>query len=319
MSAPAKTSPVYALVGEDTFLQLEGIRKIAAALGKDAQRIDFDGETAPLAEVMDELRSFSMFAGTKLVVIRSADDFISKNREHMEEYVASPVDSATLILRCKSLPGNQKISKLIAKHGKVESCEPPKDKDLASWITTRAKSAHEITIAPGAAQLMAELIGNDMGRLDNELAKLALMVDDKVTEADVNKSAVFQRDQEMWHMTDELTAGRIDKALQRWRHLLQSDSSTEFRAVTWLGLWLEKATKALKLKEQRMNPFAIAKELRIWPANNVDALLRTAERLGSKGLGRALDLLADLDKRSKSGLGDASDNVERFILSLAKT
>ncbi|MGN6506467.1 MAG: DNA polymerase III subunit delta [Tepidisphaeraceae bacterium] len=310
-------APVIALVGDDAFLQIEAIRRIAAALGKDAQRIDFDGDTASVADVLDEVRSFSMFAGSKMVVVRHAEEFISRHRDSMEEYVAAPVDSATLVLRCKTLPGNQRISKLIAKHGQVESCEPPKDKDLPRWIIDRAKTTHKIGIDPGAAQLMADLVGGDLGRLDNELAKLALMVEGKVTEADVGKSVTFQREQEMWHMTDELTAGRIDKALQRWRHLVTSDPSTEFRAVTWLAIWLEKAVKALRLKKQKMNPFAIAKELRIWPANNVDSLLRTADNLGEAGLRRALDLLADLDHRGKTGLGEASDNVERFMLSLA--
>jgi DNA polymerase III delta subunit len=143
------------------------------------------------------------------------------------------------------------------------------------------------------------------------------MVDGKVTAADVGRSVVFQRDQEMWHLTDELTAGRIDQALKRWRHLVQGDPSTEFRAVTWLTLWLEKAIKALEMKKARANPFTIAKELKIWPANNVDALLRTAEKMGATGLRRALDLLADVDYRTKTGLGGASDNVERFMLSLA--
>ncbi len=309
---------LYALVGDDSFLQLEAIRRIASALGEDVQRNDFDGESAQLADVMDELRSFSMFATAKLVVIRSADEFISRYRSEMEDYVQAPSDSATLVLRCKSLPGNQKISKLIAKHGKVEPCEPPKDRELPAWVISRAKSTHGIAIDPGAAQLMADLVGADLGRLDNELAKLALMVDGKVSSEHVSQSVVFQREQEMWHMTDELTAGRIDRALERWRHLVQSDPSSEFRAVTWLTIWLEKAVKALRLKQKKMNPFAIAKELRIWPANNVDSLLKTADAMGAAGLSRSLDLLADLDHRSKSGLGDAADNVERFILSLAK-
>ncbi|MGC4031559.1 MAG: DNA polymerase III subunit delta [Tepidisphaeraceae bacterium] len=308
---------VFALVGSDSFLQLEAVRRIAAGLGKDAQRVDFDGESAGLADVLDELRSFSMFAGSKLVVVRSADEFISRFRENMEEYVANPVDSATLVLRCKSLPANQKISKLIVKHGKVEPCEPPKDRDLARWVIERAKTAHKTAIDPAAAQSLADLVGADLGRLDNEIAKLALMTDGRVTENEVNASVVFQREQQMWQMTDELTAGRISAALERWRHLLTSDPSTEFRAVTWLTIWLEKAVKAHRLKLQRVSPPAIAKELRIWPANNVDALLRTADKLGTRGLANALDLLADLDHRSKSGLGEAADNVERFMLSLA--
>ena len=308
---------VYALVGDDAFLQLEAVRRIAAGLGRDTQRIDFDGDSAALADVLDEARSFSMFAGSKLIVVRSGEEFISRFRDAMEEYVANPVDSATLVLRCKSLPGNQKISKLIAKHGKVEPCEPPKDRDLARWVSERAKTAHQTVMDPAAAGKLAELVGADLGRLDNEIAKLALMTEGRVTEADVNRSVVFQREQEMWHMTDELTAGRVGKALERWRHLLTSDPSTEFRAVTWLTLWLEKALAANRLKKQRISPPAIAKELRIWPASNVDALLRTADKLGDRGLADALDLLADLDHRSKSGLGEAADNVERFMLSLA--
>lgn len=308
---------VHALVGSDSFLQLEGVRRIAAALGKDAQRIDFDGESAQVADVLDEVRSFSMFAGSKMVVVRNAEEFISRFRENMEEYVANPVDSATLVLRCKTLPGNQRITKLIAKHGKVEPCEPPKDRDLSRWVIDRARTAHKTAIDPAAANLLADLVGADLGRLDNEIAKLALMTDGRVTEKEVNVSVVFQREQEMWHMTDELTAGRVGKALERWRHLLTSDPSTEFRAVTWLTIWLEKAVKAQRLKKQKISPAAIAKELRIWPAHNVDALLRTADKLGDRGLADALDLLADLDHRSKSGLGEAADNVERFMLSLA--
>ncbi|HEX8340460.1 MAG TPA: DNA polymerase III subunit delta [Tepidisphaeraceae bacterium] len=309
---------MYALVGEDSFLQLQAIARIAAGLGDGVQRVDFEGESADLANVLDELRSFSMFASGKLVVLRSADEFITRHRAEMEDYVAGANASATLVLRCKSLPGNQKISKLIAKHGKVEPCEPPKDKELPKWIVDRGKAVHGLAVDYGAAQLLADMIGADLGRIDNELAKLALTVEDKVGEADVGRSAVFQREQQMWQMTDELTAGRIDAALRRWRQLTQSDTSAEFRAVTWLAMWLEKAIKAHRLKRAGGNPFAIAKELRIWPAGNIEPLLRTAERLGDAGLSRSLDLLTDLDLRSKSGLGNAADNVERFILSLAK-
>jgi DNA polymerase III delta subunit len=259
-----------------------------------------------------------MFASSKLLTIRNADDFISKFRPEMEDYVQAPVDSAALVLRCKSLPGNQKISKLIAKHGKVIPCEPPKGDKLPGWIVQRA-AHHALQIKPDAARALADLIGGDLGRIDNELAKLALSATGPVGEAEVKNSVVFQRDQEMWHMTDELTAGKIEKAIERWRHLLQADSSTEFRAVTWLSLWLEKALKAHVLRQQKVSTPAIAKELRIWPASNVDALLRTADRLGTRGLQHALDLLADLDYRSKTGVADASDNVERFMLSLAKS
>src|SRR3954465_14483625 len=106
--------PVYALVGPDPFLQLQKLAGILRQLPPDAQRIDVDGERAELAEVLDELRSFAMFGGSKAVVVTNGDDFITKFREQLERYCENPSDSATLVLRVDSLPKNQRIYKIIA-------------------------------------------------------------------------------------------------------------------------------------------------------------------------------------------------------------
>lgn len=300
--------PVYALVGEDSFLQLQKLAEIRSQMPRDVQTVDFDGERAELAEVFDELRSFAMFGGGKLVVMRNADDFISKFREQLEDYVAKPSSSAALVLRVKSLPGNQKIHKLIAKHGQIEPCEPPKQ--LVPWIVDRAKRVHKLAIDTPAANLLAELIGADMGRLDNELAKLALQVESgKVGTEAILASVSFQREQEIKEMTLELALGRPAEALKRWRQLTQSDSSAEFRAVTWLTMWLEDvATVVSGGQVGKMS----------WKyQQNLPQFLKVAKEMGRDGHARAIDLLAEMDRRGKSGLGDAKDNVEQFILSFA--
>src|SRR5687767_12790058 len=166
------TKAVYALVGSDSFLQLQTLGEILKQMPPDVQRVDIDGERAELADVLDELRSFAMFGGAKLVVVRDADAFISKFREQLEDYVAAPADTGTLVLRLHSLPANQRIYKAIAKVGKIEDCNPPKD--VVRWVVEHGKTAHGITLNPDAARLLAELVGNDLGRLDGELAKLAL-------------------------------------------------------------------------------------------------------------------------------------------------
>ncbi len=62
--------PVYAFVGSDSFLQMQRLSELLKLLPADVQRLDFDGERAELADVLDELRSFSMFGNGKLVVLR---------------------------------------------------------------------------------------------------------------------------------------------------------------------------------------------------------------------------------------------------------
>src|SRR5258708_4380759 len=138
----------------------------------------------------------------------------------------------------------------------------------------------------------------------------------KSDRSDVECGVACQREQEMWDMTNEIAAGHVDRALQRWRQLVQMDSSSEFRAVTWLGMWLEKAHQAIQMRRKGMNTFSIASALKIWPREMQEPFIKTAERLGEDGVARAVDLLVEIDHQSKSGVGDAAENVERFLLTV---
>jgi DNA polymerase-3 subunit delta len=307
------TKPVYALVGSDTLLHQEALSAILHQLPKQTQRVDADGQTAELAEILDELRSFALFGTGKVVVVRNADEFVSRFREQMEDYVAAPSDSAILILRFSSLPSNQRIYKAIAKVGKIETCDPPKD--LAAWIISRAKQTHEAIIAPDAARLLADLIGDDLGRLDSELAKLAIN-STRIGPDEIASTVPFQRERQMWDLTNALGSGNRTEAITRWRQLVQNDSSAEFRAVTWLCIWLENCRKAMKMIRDGDNTFAIGQALRIWPRDMQQKFVDTVKSLGDAGLAKAVNLLAEIDYQTKTGVGDAKENVERFILSI---
>ena len=301
--------PVYALLGPDNFLQTLRLSEVLNQMPPGVQRVDVDGERAELADVLDELRSFAMFGGGKLVVVRDADAFLTRFREQVEDYVASPADSATLVLRLPSLPKNQRIYKAIDKLGGILECEPPRD--LAKWATERAKAAHQVTLPPDAARVLVDLVGDDLGRLDNEIAKLALEAEGgKIDPAKVSSAVAFQREQEMSDLTKALATGDTAEALRRWRNLVQLDPSSEFRAVTWLGMWLEDVAMALRGAAGKVS----------WKYGpRLPQMIETSKRLGESGRARALDLLAEIDHQSKTGVGDAAANVERFILELAST
>jgi DNA polymerase III subunit delta len=257
-----------------------------------------------------------MFGSGKVVVIRDADEFVSRFREQLEDYVASPSDSATLVLRFNSLPSNQRIYKAISKTGQIVPCQPPKD--VKSWVVQRGKSVHKLAVTPEAAELLVDFLGDDLGRIDNELAKLALSTTgSRIGAEEVTQGVAFQREREMWDLTNALGEGNAAEALRRWRQLVQGDSSAEFRAVTWLCIWLENVRKALAMVNQGQNAFTIGQALRIWPREMQQRFVDTVKALGDSGRRRAVDLLAELDYQTKTGVGDAAGNVERFILQLA--
>jgi DNA polymerase III delta subunit len=111
--------------------------------------------------------------------------------------------------------------------------------------------------------------------------------------------------------SNAVAAGNTTEALQRWRQLIQSDSSAEFRAVTWLGIWLGEVHAVI------VNSPAVNKLRWKYKGDAFDKFVASAKSLGPDGYARALDLLTEIDKNSKSGVGDAAGNVERFILALA--
>jgi DNA polymerase III delta subunit len=299
--------PVYALVGPDLFLQLDKLAELLRQGGPDVQRIDVEGEAAQLGEVLDELRSFAMFSSAKAVVVRNADAFITRYREQLEEYINKASPGSTLVLRADSLRKDTRIYKLTIKAGQVFDCNPPKD--VTSWIVQRAKSAHRLTVRPDAARVLLDLVGDDLGRLDNELAKLALQTDSPAAAVDassIQRTVAFQREQEIYEMTNALAVGDVKEAVRRWRALTQLDTSAEFRAVTWLGIWLEDV-RAFLTSPGGFKNFWRYKE-------RFEPFKRNANALGTAGVARLIDLLAECDRRSKSGLGEAAGNVERFLL-----
>lgn len=314
---PYMAKPVYALVGADPFLQVQELLKLLAQLPEDIDRVDIDGLKAEPIHVFDELRSFAMFGGTKVVVVRDGHEFISRHRDAVERYLANPSDSGSLVLRCDSLPATQKVHKAIARIGRIIPCEPPGLGALPGWIVKHAKSVHRVTIDPPAASQLAGLIGADLGRLDAEIGKLALMADDgRITAQTVASGVAFQREQEMYVLTDPLNTGDVTETLRRWRQLLQTDPATEFRAVTTLTYWLQKLAGARAMAAKKVPFSEIASRLRIFPKERAEPIVRFAERLGDAGMLHLLDQLVQTDLRSKSSLGEASANVERFLLTI---
>jgi len=286
---------------------------VLALFPADAQRTDVDGEQAQLAEVLDELRSFAMFGGVKVVVMHNADAFLKEYREKLEDYVSEPAESSKLILRFASLPKQQRIYKAIQKTGEIRTCDAPKD--VVPWMIERAKKEHQITLAIPVAKQLLEQIGNDLGRLDNELAKLAIQSDDgKIDVKSISTTVAFQREQKMSAMADELASGRTEMALRRWRQLTQLDRSMEFRAVTWLTIWLEKVRRALQMKSEGMSEDAISSALNLYQFHLRAPFHKTVNALGITGTHRLIDLLATIDHQTKTGVGDATANIERFIL-----
>ena len=70
------------------------------------------------------------------------------------------------------------------------------------------------------------------------------------------------------------------------------------------------------LRKRGVHNRDIYKQAHIWQRELQEAFLVTMETLGERGVARALAQLVEVDYQTKTGVGDAAGNVERFLLSL---
>ena len=88
---------VYAVVGNDAFRKRQAIEAICDQLakggGSDEGPSRYEGAKTELAIVLDDVRTYSLLGGARIVIVEDADPFITRNRANLEKYCAEPVDS----------------------------------------------------------------------------------------------------------------------------------------------------------------------------------------------------------------------------------
>src|SRR5690606_3100576 len=117
----------------------------------------FDGESADMRDVLDELSIVALFGGgTRLVVVDDADDFVSKHRAALEDYVAKPKSSGTLLLEVATWPKTTRLYKAVDAHGLQIDCKTPDARATVKWLASWAKSRHGAKLDAAAAEAMLD-------------------------------------------------------------------------------------------------------------------------------------------------------------------
>src|SRR5262249_30790056 len=127
--------PIYAVVGDDPYLRREVLEAIAARVfggpADDLGVTRFPGDTASLADVLDEVRTLPFLVKRRIVIVEDADKFVTAHRKELEGYAERPSREGILILAVKSLPSSTRLAKLVDKSGLVIDCKNPAEREMA--------------------------------------------------------------------------------------------------------------------------------------------------------------------------------------------
>jgi DNA polymerase III subunit delta len=321
--------PVCAAFGNESFLRRQVLLCLrAAVLGGDDGDFSlssFEGRGAVFRDVHEVLSTVAMFGGGKrLAVVEDADDFVTRYRAELEDYVARPSRSGVLALELDSLPSNTRLYKAIAAEGLLIDCGAPAAARLTKWLGDWGKQRHGVQISSAAADMLVEMIGPELGLLDQELAKLALLAGDdkKITPELVGRSVGGWRAKTTWDMLDAALDGKVSEAMLQLDRLLASGeqpvgllgqisaSLRRFAAATRLVLQAEAAGRRASLREVLEHS-----GVRSFVIQKAERQLRHLGRHRGARLYRWL-LQADLDLKGESAMPPRLV-LERLILRLA--
>lgn len=318
--APASNTgadvPIRVLLGPDLFLRREAIAQWQARWqpdgARDAATLRFDFSEHSLADVLAAAVSGSLFSPRQFIVAQGLEAVPAKEHGALLTYLDAPCPTTFLLLAADKLDGRSKLSQALAQRRLVDRLEPPAPHALVGYLMARARAQH-IALAPGAAALLAERIGPDVGLLQQSLEKVALSVTAPgararpIERADVDALVVPTREASVFALTDAIGQGPWSKASCALADLLHGGEEP----LVILAM-LIRQVRLLLAAQQTPQSLGV-------PGFVAKTLVRQASRLPRRALRGALADLQACDLALKSSRLPPAAALERAIWPLVAT
>ena len=175
-----KVAPVYLLMGDEPFF----IDQITQTLVdnvveddmKDFNQTIFYGSDSNVKDVILSCRRFPMISEKQLIVIKEAQKL--NKIEDLVMYVDNLLESTVLVIAYKygTIDKRKKLVSAINKKGVLFESKKIPDYKLAEYVSISVKSK-SMQIDQKSAQILADHLGNDLSKLNNELNKLKIILD----------------------------------------------------------------------------------------------------------------------------------------------
>ncbi len=321
-AAKGKPQPLYVLHGDEDFLKrrvLDALKTLVlGAEGDEFSISTYPGDKATFASVFDELQTVPFFGSRRLIVVENADPFVVRNRATLEKTVGDLPATGTLVLDVKSWAGTTRLAKLVPDASTIV-CKAPAAYKVPQWCIQWAGARYGKQLVAQAASLLVELIGPEMGQLDQELLKLTIYVGTRgrIDATDVDRLVGRSRAETIWKMFDAIGAGNTREALAILDRLFEQGEEP-MRILGAFSSKLRQLAQAAALYRLG-KPLAAALE----EAGVLPFALKAGEQqlrhLGRRRLAKLYDWLMEVDVGLKGGsMLPARTLLERLVVRLAR-
>lgn len=298
--------PVVCLVGEETYLQSDALRRLKAALlgpAKDFNFTDVDGKEKGVDSAIAAARQLPMMAKQRVVILSRVEELKGDVLQPLIDYVGSPVPSTVLILPARKIDGTTKLGKALSSGGYRVECAPLKRPDLDRFLVKLGKERH-LQLRNGAVDELFDAYGSDLSALRFALDRIAVYTAstaDNVVAVDEALAAELStrtRAESVFALTDAVLSGKPAQALPLVQKLLEAKEAP----LAMVGLVARQVRQLLVLREAMDEGRSPKDEARAIGIHSfaADKFLARIKHTTQPELRQALERLTVADTRLKS-------------------
>lgn len=334
-----KVAPVILFVGPDAYERDRCRRELVDVLLPEAEREDgltrHDLDSVTLAEVLDDARSLSLFAPTRLIHATGAEAALPRGRagkdnesaagQVLANYLQNPTEGATVLLECGRYEFDSddkaKVERLMKFYADVPwMVEFPRFGEAAALVLGRGlAAARGLRLAEPQLVALVDTLGADASRLSAEIEKLALYLGKgtQVTDDHLSDLVPDARASTVFRLVAALGEGNRLEALEQLDTLFRQNEYLPL-ALSFLSSLFRMALAAnetgLRSSQQVQSHFQQA-GIAMW-RSRADQVVATANVFSPARLRRALRLIAAADRMVRDA--NPSDRVvmESLVLRL---
>ncbi len=309
----------YLIQGSDAHLIDKVLDYIKRALKHDNE-IDISivyGDEIKAAELGEYLDTFTIFASSKLVIIRNTEALLKRELEVVAAYFESPSETQTLAIVTEKANKTLGAWKKIAASCHTVICDPPRfASEMRNWLIAELKRMGKV-MTPGAIAEFTNRIELDYSIAANELAKIDLLVGSRkqITEKDLDGFSGSRAGTQI-DFFRAMGGKKTKAALEAVNLMLEADWEplqihfSMFRFFT--NLWKIQLLRAKHITENEISSRHIADIY----ASQRKEYLGFARNYSISSLEKIMDLLLQTDYKLKSSTIDKRLELDLSIIQI---
>lgn len=301
--------PIYFLMGEEPYY----IDKISEYIDKNVlaeeekgfNQMVLYGRDVSVEDIVSNAKRFPMMAERQVVIVKEAQE-LSRTIEKLATYSENPQPSTVLVVcyKYKKIDKRKKLYKVVKKNGVIFESKKLYENQVGDWIR-RVLAGAKYAIEPKAAQMLVEFLGTDLGKINNELEKLKLIIpkDVQITADHIEQNIGISKEFNNFELRKAVGARNVTKSFRIINYFAQNPKDNPL--VVTISLLFGFFSQLLQYHGlSDKSPRAVASALKVNPYF-VNDYASAAQNYPMKKVSQVVALLRDADMKSK-GVGAAN-------------